>query len=221
MKGIKMNLKEFFGIALPKWPAMVVRGTDVTAEQAGEIIIRTDRLWFSHNDAEFARELYEALGVELDKDGYNPNLEQWNKAREKYRILNLEYLHNAQIVSSYIGGPHGWCNWSGEIRNVPYNIGKWPGVGDVYEEWKVIAKEFPYLNLRCQLFDKEYCEDNPKPVVEFVVKNGKVIMKEPKEAFQVYDLPCSVMRFIDPWAERGCTIEMFKKALELVRKEKK
>jgi len=66
-----MKTKEFFDIALPKWPAFVVVGKPVTKEQAMEILIRTDSLCFSSNDREFDRELNEALfEVKIQKHGY-------------------------------------------------------------------------------------------------------------------------------------------------------
>lgn len=33
---------------------------------------------------------------------------------------------------------------------------------------------FPYLDLRCQLLSGESCEEEAKPVVEFIVKDGTV-----------------------------------------------
>ena len=81
-----MKLKEFFKIALPKWSAMVVKGEDVSGEQAGEIIIRTDRFWFSTNDKEFMRELYKVLGAELVKDGCYPDFKKLEKVQKKYLL---------------------------------------------------------------------------------------------------------------------------------------
>lgn len=58
-------MEKYFNIGLPKWPALVVKGTPVTREQAMEIIIKTDGLYFCSNDREFEKDLY-SLIYELD-----------------------------------------------------------------------------------------------------------------------------------------------------------
>jgi hypothetical protein len=237
-----MKTKEFFDIALPKWPAFVVVGKPVTKEQAMEILIRTDSLCFSSNDREFDRELKESLfEVKIEKSGFQTEDDAikdllgikeedplgwkklWDykdKRREEAGALPLVYLGNSQIVSSWIVGPHGWCDWRGNIGCNNYNIGKWPSVERVYEEWELIAKTFPFLELTCQLMGHEagYGPEDGEdiPVIEFRIKNGKVKMANPDKAiknthFGTEDI---MERFGNPRAERGCTIEMFKKALE-------
>jgi len=210
---IKMDLLQ---INLPKWPAMVVVGKEVTADQAYEILIRTDSFWFSTNDRSFARQLYEELDLEYD-EYHVKDFNKLEEVKKVYGILPLEYLGNRQIVSSYVGGPHGWCNWSGEIKHIPYNIGKWPSMTDVFGEWKIISKAFPFLDLKCQLFDKEFCEEDLKALIEFKVKNGKVTYVKPKKDFPVFDPPINVMRFMDQFAERGCSLEMFRVALKTTK----
>ena len=49
--------KNLFEVELPKWPALVVIGESVTKEQAMEILIRTDSLYFGCNDKEWEEEL--------------------------------------------------------------------------------------------------------------------------------------------------------------------
>lgn len=188
-------------IGLPKWPAFLVKGKDVTKKQAAEIIIRTDHSVpdFRHagNDSEHGKKLSALFGVPEEFDDGIPYQQKRTKDQEAKRIkelhirwasveclekkigkLNLEYLHNSWIVSCYIGGPHGWCDWDGKIGNCATNIGKWPSVEAVTRDWEQIAEAFPFLDLECQLCNHEagYPVENQVngPIVKFVVKKGKV-----------------------------------------------
>lgn len=237
-----MKNVDFFKLGLPKWPCLIVVGTPVTKEQAQEIIVRTDRLRFSSNDRIFSAKLNEVfydikitkagydsenvairkkLGVEKDAPGTWDAV--WNyqdKKTEEVNPIELEYLYNSQIVSSWIGGPHGWCDWNGNIGTRNYNIGKYPSIQDVYNEWKLIAKQFPYLNLKCQLLSGESCESDAVPVIEYTVKNGKVSMKIPKEQLATVVTNSffnGLSNLFKPGGERGCTIEQFTKALEFCK----
>ena len=235
-----MTKKDFFNIGLPKWPALAVVGKPVTREQAMEILIRTDTLYFSSNDREFDKELNQTIyGIKIQESGFEsenvaiseflgidenePN--SWkkiwdykDKCREEAGAIPLSYLNNSRIVSSWIGGPHGWCDWDGNIGSRNYNIGKWPSVEDVYDEWTRIAKAFPFLELTCQLMGHEAGPDDgeDKPSIEFKIKAGKVTVKEPKKAIASTSFGTADMveRFLNSKAERGCSIEMFKSALE-------
>ena len=169
-------------ISLPKWPAIVVKGDKISPELAAEIIIKTDtslpNFEYASNNHEFEKELNDIFGVpykiQLDHKDYQSHFEKMNNLRKKLNVLPLYYLNNDRILSSYIGGPSGWCNWNGEIFINNINIGKWPDVQDVAEDWALISKTFPELNLRCQLYNGEHCEDNVKPIVEFIVANEHV-----------------------------------------------
>lgn len=237
-----MTKKEFFELGLPKWPALAVVGKAVTQEQAFEILIRTDYLYFSSNDREFDKQLNEAMfDVQIEnavhdslrdaickKLGLDPKGNVWNEVDdykrpflESVKKLDLEYLHNSQIVSSWIGGPHGWCDWNGNIGCRNYNIGKYPSVEDIYTEWQQIAQAFPFLELTCQLMSHEAGPEDgvDRPVVEYRIRNGRVVMAKPvapitSTAFGSADM---FARFNNPFAERGCSIELFKKALEHTR----
>lgn len=241
-----MKQQDFFNIGLPKWPALVVVGQPVTRSQAMEILIRTDPLWFSSNDNAFNRQLNEffydlklpstrygaedkaiklKLGLDPDAKGvWNQVYEYKENYKEAVGQLDLEYLTNEQVVSSWVGGPHGWCDWSGNIGCRNYNIGKWPSVETVFREWQRIAKAFPFLDLTCQLMNhevdcEEYCDDIPGPVIEFRVKSGRVTMKVPTKVLarpDHGDEQFSYKAFIQG-GERGCTIEQFKRAVELCR----
>jgi hypothetical protein len=230
-----MNKEDFFQKALPKWPALLVQGEKVTKEQAKEILIRTDSFSFSSNDNAFSAELnnivYNVKGKswELIEDlqkkfGFDWN-QAWDYQTEKQNevgVLELQYLHNSRIVSSWIGGPHGWCDWDGNIQTSNYNIGKWPSIEEVYEEWKIIARAFPFLKLRAQLMNCEACETDaidPKPVVEFIVENGTITMVEPESQLLEMTEIDFKGRFLNPLAERGCTIAQFKEAYKYVKQK--
>jgi hypothetical protein len=208
---------------LPKWPALLVSGKRVTREQAAVIIVRTDSLWFSCNDRDLEAKLRATIGFRSEK----ANGEDWravtdhdNAVKATYGNLGLRYLNNSRIVSSYVFGPHGWCDWSGNIFCNSYNIGKWPRVKEVLEDWKKIAEAFPFLDLRSQLMSAESCEDNGVPVVEFVVKDGKVELVEPQgQLLPVVSPDFNPAMLMGPVAlrESGCTIPQFVRALELTK----
>lgn len=167
-------------VALPKWPALIVVGNSVNTEQAEEILIRTSGLYCYTNDKEYSDQLASIFNLEIKKYG-QPEYKSLMRQRERFRILDLEYLVNERICSCWVGGPYGWCDWDGTIGCLNHNIGKWPDVKTVLNEWRLIARTFPYLNLRCQLLDKEACFEDGKPLVEYVVANGKVEVKLPTE----------------------------------------
>lgn len=207
---------------LPKWPGMVVTGDRVTPDRAMEIIVRTDSLNFCLNDHAFERHLNEALGV--GKHSRHSDTWDWDKLEEVRASLGcldgLEYLRNSRIGSSWIGGPHGWCDWDGTIGCNNYNIGKWPTCEDVFGEWEAIARAFPFLCLRCQLFDGETCEEGIRPVVEYSVGGGTVDAIEPTDTLTPVpnDTAAEVRELLfNPHRERGCAIEQFRRAVEHVR----
>jgi hypothetical protein len=294
----------FFNRELPKWPALIVKGNNVSKEQAKEIIIRTTRLNFCTNDYAFAKILYEyiykikipghvnyitlfdlssyfiqtleskkldisyvgdpplglahseyrilCLNYYTDVIKYNKIISKYDKdfdikaleskiknvnflyenervsdlmydvIETKYKPLDLAYLENSQILSSWIGGPHGWCNWDGNIGCNNYNIGKWPSVKMVYDEWVKIAKEFPYLTLESQLLSTETCGDENdelgNAIVQFNIKDGLVDMSE--STFKATTENDQINWFMsvlnNRHGERGCTFEQFKDALDYV-----
>ena len=236
----------FFDIGLPKWPSLVVVGEKVTMSQASEILIRTDSLGFICNDKEWEADLNGIVyGIRASEYGSDRSLHEQLKERhgfpnddkyypefwnvlgsytKRYAPLELSYLRNDRIASSWIGGPHGWCSWNGDIGCSNYNIGKWPSVEEVYSDWVKIASEFPFLNLRSQLMNEEAEESkNIKPLIEFEIKNGKVEIYEPKEilvepAFGDDDM---FERFHDPYRERGCPLSVVREAFEYVEEKVK
>lgn len=238
-----MTQEEFFNLDLPKWPALLVVGKPVTREQAMEIILRTDDLYFSSNDHPFNKLLSEYFYDIEVTDGYygsegkaiakKLNVEEndyktiWDYKEQKsseIKSLDLHYLSNSRIVSSWIGGAHGWCHWDGNIGTSNYNIGKWPSVGEVYNDWVQIAEAFPFLELTSQLQNSEAGDDTiAVPVVEFRIKDGKVEMVNPTELIteSKFDEALVIRKLSDRYGERGCTIEMFREAVDYVKNKYK
>ena len=240
-----MTQSEFFNLGLPKWPALLVVGKPVTREQAMEIILRTDDLYFSSNDHSFDVLLNEyfydieitdgyygsymkaiAKKLNVAENDYRPIWDYKEQKNSEIKALNLSYLQNSRIVSSWIGGAHGWCHWDGNIGTSNYNIGKWPSVEEVYDDWKQIAEAFPFLELTSQLLNGEAGDDDTTlvPVVEFRIKDGEVEVVIPTELItESSDIDDSLMikKFSDPYSERGCTIEMFREAVDYVKNKYK
>lgn len=216
---------ELFNKDLPKWPCLLVSGKKVTSEQAAVIIIRTEHIPFFSNDHDFEAKVNEVFGFKYTRYGAETPIDviraEWDhneQIKTDLGHLDLEYLGNSQIMSAYIGGPHGWINWNGDVFCNDYNIGKWPSVREVYEEWQKIAVAFPFLELRSQLLSQENCE-NGDPVVEFLIKDGQVEIKEP-ESLLVPSVGPNFHRLClhDHHREHGCSIQDLERALELTRK---
>lgn len=183
-----MEDKLLLDIALPKWPGLLVKGESVTKEQAEDILLRTDMHFpdfqWAGNDHNHREDLQKIVGESFEKrDGedYKDSYERLQAFKEKVGKIDLSYLENDRIVSSWIGGPKGWCDWDGTIKCNNFNVGKWPSVGAVLNDWIKIAEAFPYLSLRSQLLSGVTGDEEAKPVVEFVVREGFVQIKEPEE----------------------------------------
>lgn len=162
-------------VTLGKWPRLLVVGDPVTVEQANEIIFRTNDWWATSNSKKFEKSIYKALDIETNQYGW-PQISK--NFLDLYRILDLNYLNNARILSSWIGGPHGWCDLGGKIFCNTWNIGKWPEVEEVLEDWETIAEAFPYLRLKSELVTDE---GEGESVIGFRVSKGKVETYTPTE----------------------------------------
>jgi hypothetical protein len=207
-------------INLNKWPGCVIMGKDVTELQAAEIIFRTDPhlpdFKYASNDTDFEKELNVVFGFPHGDDDGNKYSTGWVDRSEKLfkqlKKIPLEYMHTDRILTCYVGGPNGWCSWSGKIFTNNKNIGKWPSVEDVAEDWGKIAKAFPFLQLYCQLMDKESCEDGAGPIVRFEVQDGQVKVTDNVDPL----IPScdtsltDILGMTRPDYERGITIEQFK-----------
>lgn len=173
-----------------KWPALVVVGQPVTPDQAAEILVRTAS-WPLSTNAHSHDRLFNGLagyeGYSYDRPveddiPWQVRIQKNNAASKALRILPLHYLLNYRLTSSWIGGPYGWCAWSGHIGCCTHNIGKWPSVEEVTQEWEVIAAAFPFLELRAQVFSGENGEEGTRPTAEWVVSGGKVVCGPPGPA---------------------------------------
>lgn len=136
-----------------------------------------------------------------------------DKAKATVGQLDLQYLYNSRIMSSWIGGPHGWCNWNGYIGCSNYNIGKHPSVEEVCKEWQTIATTFPYLSLKSQLIAEE---GEGNIAIEFEVKDGIATIKTPGALLEVVE-DCKIVDFHNNKRERGCIYEKFVEAVDYTR----
>lgn len=200
--------------SLPKWPEMRTIGAPITPKQARNIIMRTDAClsYFSGNNREWLSAVANIIGLKYSEKYPNYEHDDLEKIRNKINFIYVEYIMPDRISSSYIGGPNGWVDWNGNIGESGHNIGKWPDVKTVFEEWGAIANAFPFLDMRCQLFDKEGCEDNSNAVIEYVIKNGEVNVVEPADI-----IPQTIPKyrnFLDLNSEIGVSEEVLRLAFQ-------
>jgi len=200
-------------VTLPKWSALTVTGNPVTREQAAEILIRTNS-WYGCNDRKWEAAVWQSIGLEKET-GYGLSYEE--RKEVNLGLLTLDYLVNDRIMSCWIGGTKGWCDWNGNIRTRNYNIGKWPTVEEVQIEWEVIAQTFPYLDLRAVLWSQEAGQPENDPLVEFIVREGKVEVSE-NPTHPVLEPEYTFSDGYDYRAERGCSLETLHWAIDLTRK---
>ena len=198
------------GVELPKWPKMYVTGKPVSVEQAKEIIRRTDT-FFTHgyggNNREYDRWVRQTVGMapgyhdrpyekfpgedapQAEKDAFFAKRKAeadadrviYEAFQRRWRPLRTTYVHNSWVSNAFIGGPHGWCHPDGEIGFVD-NVGKWPSVKAVYEDWQALAKAFPFITVGVTLFSGESTEDGASPLVSLAVHDGHVLLLDPTEA---------------------------------------
>lgn len=221
---------------LTKWPRLIVTGEPVTPEQANDILIRTNEwTYFSTNDrgweSQVERAAHELLGRPVQPGRFDDEAaagrgdafrEHWAALRQwcdDTRILELRYLNNEQIMSPWIGGPHGWCDWDGWIGCSTYNIGKWPTVEEVAEDWSRIAHEWPFLDLHAQLVTDE---GDGHVAAQWRVASGSAVMVDPgPQLTEPEELSERVVlaRLMFAGGERGATLERLCEALTQVAGE--
>lgn len=155
-----VSLPEYYD---DKWPRLIVVGESITPAQAEQVIVRTDSGYLHCNDRPWEKAARKIMGLydfmedrdesRLDERGYIlSGINQEREARTALGMLELHYLHNTQIAGAWIGGgTQGWCHWDGRVGSASWNIGKWPSVEEVTEDWKRIAAAFPFLDLRSQV----------------------------------------------------------------------
>lgn len=189
-----MSDREFPYPGLPKWPQMRVAGPSVTPEQASEIIRRTDSFFtqgYSGNDREWNIRVKRIVGMRLGMDDphfYDSAAKRdWEAEfaaeqawREAWGIVDTQYVHNAWVSCSFVGGPHGWCSPMGTIYYRD-NVGKWPSCERIERDWQSVAEAFPFVDCEVLLMSGESCEEDSQPVCGFIVKDGVVTPKLPTE----------------------------------------
>lgn len=176
-------------VFLPKWPACAVVGESVSTDDAAEILVRTFN-WENHsNDKDWLRQVYDLADIKYFMvDGcLRIDYPSLDKFEQRYGVLELEYLRTARVYSSNVGGPYGWCNWDGKIHLAGRNVGSWPTDNNVQKSWALIAKTFPFLDLKCQLFHDEHTVENIQPVVQYTVRAGQVEVEYDPDLFQKMD----------------------------------
>lgn len=199
--------QELMAQGLPKWPQHYVTGAPVTVEQAKEIIRRTDTFFaggYGGNNHSYNGWVRKTLGMapglwdrphrpfpkddatdaekEADRVARNAELTEdrrlFDLFEKRWHPLSTSYVHNSWVSCSFIGGPYGWCHPDGQIGYVD-NVGKWPSIESVFEDWKILAEAFPFLDIGVTLYDGESSEQGTRPVVSMVVKAGKVELADP------------------------------------------
>lgn len=192
MDNIDKQISDLAVGGLPKWPQMLVSGVQVTPEQAFDIILRTDRFLTDpdgySNNREFSKwykaesNLVALLKTRKYPEGHEyqtTNWEKYHQLQESIKFVVTEYVHNDWAASCYIGGPHGWCSPAGVISYAD-NVGKWPNIREVYDDWVKIAEAFPFVDAHVTLMSGESCEDDTHPpVINFRVKGGAVEVQAP------------------------------------------
>jgi hypothetical protein len=203
---------------LSKWPRLLVVGKRVTPQQAGEILLRTNSWHMWLNDRAWMRQVGELANLPVDDYGMF-DFQAVRAFERRYRVLALHHLHNHQIGSPSVAGAHGWCVWNGAIGCGVYNIGKWPSIAEVTEDWETIAAAFPYLDLRAQLVPDEGTAGFP--AVEWHVSRGRVELDlEPVELLRPpveLDETDIVARVLLPGGERGVSAPRLAEALSQLR----
>lgn len=101
----------------------------------------------------------------------------------------IQYVRNDLADSCYVGGANGYVDANGTI-SFDRNVGKWPSVEEIHNDFRIIAEEFPFLEMYASLYDAEQCERDEKPVnlvVSFIISNGKVIIGDMDFNLDSYD----------------------------------
>lgn len=191
MKAIERDPTSYY-FSFPKWAALSVSSdTPLTPQQAEEVILRTYNFsWldFSPTSKEGA-DLLQALSLPHSKEGPHTRITGSALQNLRGRVRSLDgllFLQNHNLSLPEFLAPNvqyswsnyqSWCHWDGTIQIVK-NIGPWSCTGEIQDEWAVLAQAFPFLDLRCHIYNGEV-DDNPKPILEFRVKSGQVSVHSP------------------------------------------
>ena len=195
---------------LPKWPQMVVSGEPVGVTNAKEIIRRTDRFFVDFSDYAGGnnrtwnkwanKKLFKHL---LDDDNISPHevYVRQEVFAKRWGHIETEFVSNDWASCAFIGGPHGWCHPDGQIGFLD-NIGKYPSVENVMQEWAAILEAFPFLNIRVTLMNGERHEEGDiRPVVSMIVRDNTVELTDNHDIheYRIEDTELSIeQRFFHP-----------------------
>jgi hypothetical protein len=211
---------------------MVVHGRPISTSQANEVIVRmADPYWLMGNDKQWERLTHEAFGITtIDRHGlenYQAYDLECKRVHRELGTVHAGYLGLAgRIYTSMISGPYGWCDWDGTIRGA-YNVGKWPSVAELDEQWHSVASAFSFLSLTVQIFDKESCEleGDESPVAQWTISDGvarfddepgpSLLPTLDPEATKIDE--SWFRRFNTPGFERGVSIDRLRAAVAQVR----
>lgn len=235
MFDIDEKIKELAVGSLPKWPQMLVTGKSVTTEQAFDIILCTD-MFFSdactygggnnRNFCESYRESANLVALQEEvttADGRKFTNVDWDRQyalRKDLGFVETGYVSNDWGSSSFIFGPHGWCHPNGTIKFID-NVGKWPSIREVYDDWVKIAEAWPFLDLHVTLMSDESCEDETSPVINFRVAHGKVEICAPDVSVHGESSPRNfddfAFQFNDPFHEQGVPKDWYVRAANIIK----
>ncbi len=186
-----MTLDEALSKGLPKWPQLLITGKTVTPDQAFEIMSRTEGFLNStckHSGGnnrtwnEYYRSLAGIDKINEKKKSRYAVEEEW---KVHSRFVDTEYIYNHWASSSFVYGPAGWCGPDGRI-NFRHNVGKWPGMDDIYNDLNKIASAFPFVDMVVTAMSGESCEES-EPVASFHVKEGKVVVIDNNDAMTYHE----------------------------------
>lgn len=182
---------------LGKYPIIIALGDTLTREQTNEVMLRTNR-WhmLSCNDDGWCdivtcilghADILDAnpvVGDEYRPDGIWDYQLRWDLAAQfgdNIEALKLFALDNEAIMTSCVGGPCGWLDWSGRIRARYAEGSKWTSIDEVDDDWHAIAAAFPFLRLRAQLAAGTYLNDLAAGTVgaEWIIEDGTAQRVEP------------------------------------------
>ena len=187
---------------IPKNASYVVMGTPVTEEQATEIIVRTDS-WKFKNWIGNLPDILRVIGIPVPdrieyrdrkvlsvKDLVSEDLELVEKLRKDLCVLDLKHFYTERLTENIFGNRRGWCTWMGRVfENYSHVVDLTQKPSELLEDWALIAKAFPFLNLRCQIMDKLRSRDKDEvlqPCLEIKVKEGKAsLIKNPRETLDM------------------------------------
>jgi hypothetical protein len=173
-------------VGLPKWPAVRIWGQPVSQDLAGEIVIRTSRMWADHGigcDPLWKQKLCKLLNLDEIDWGSSTGairraMKSWQDIQVDTGILDLDLFCNVWLNHSPMFASRGWCSPQGAVR-FDRNVGKWPTLEQIAGEWSKISQAWPSLNLEICVMNGELCEQNISSVAVLNVENGQVQVHDP------------------------------------------